>query len=89
MAHAEAAVLQRASSVEATPRDDTTAVGVGRKPAQGGRQTRTAAMLAVVKLTTTVYLLQLYKNDDNSLLATQQDNTTLLSSLLYCPHQYC
>ena len=36
VAHVEAAVLQRASSVEPTPRSDSVA-GVEGQPAQGGR----------------------------------------------------
>ena len=62
MAHVEAAVLQRASSVEPTPRSDT-AAGVEGQPAQGGRQTRTTTTTTPtgMKLSTTVNLLQLYK----------------------------
>ena len=61
VAHAEAAVLQRAPSVESTPRRST-AADVGWQPSQGRRQTRTTSMLPMVKLsTTTVDLLQLYK----------------------------
>ena len=69
VAHAEAAVLQRASSVEATaPRSSPTTAGVEWQPAQGGGQTRSSTMLTVVKLTTTVNLLQLYKINDKTTL---------------------
>ena len=62
MAHVEAAVLQRASSIEPTPGSGA-AAGVEGQPAQGGRQTRTTTTTTPtgVKLTTTVNLLQFYK----------------------------
>ena len=64
MAHVEAAVFQRASSVEPTPGSNA-AAGVEGQPAQGGRQTRTTTTTTTtptgMKLSTTVNLLQLYK----------------------------